>query len=487
VNEDAAGQNSSSSSQNAPSPSSVWREPSPQSARRIALAYELLERGDAGSALQIVLPVLSEGVNTSLMIFLLRLHERDNVSADMLLSALIEAERNNAESDANTVLLLSTPIVSPGLLIAIDERGSLQLRPVPRAQGACVGCERAPIAPMTLAAFYSAVASILLHDFSDHANAQREAIARYFAITRLLPFFMREAQQFVPELQARANSLAEEIETSRRDYLKAQSEVTPAAPEHTGDPLRTQADQLAHARTETERQHVYLSMVKTAVGIRAWDRARRAAENLEDLNMRHTALSFIALNQIADISHAYADERENDYDPVVKFVDSADVSPLARAWGYAQAAEIAARKRTRKQRAAELLDEAGRWANRVDAGTPERVAAYAVVASSAARVSEERAWGALREAIKSANSVEDFSGEQVTIAIYAVENADEEREPDFSFTSDAFRLDRIFAKMARLNFDKALVESRALENGVPRAIAQIAVARAVIERAASNQ
>ena len=122
----------------------------------------------------------------------------------------------------------------------------------------------------------------------------------------------------------------------------------------------------------------------------------------------------------------------------------------------------------------------------MDAGTPERVAAYAVVATSAARVDEQRAWGALHEAVKSANGVEDFSGEQVAIAIYADENRSEEREPDFSFTSDAFRLDRIFAKMARLNFDKALDESRALQDGVPRSIAQIAIARAILERVVSR-
>ncbi|OLE53961.1 MAG: hypothetical protein AUG51_10915 [Acidobacteria bacterium 13_1_20CM_3_53_8] len=224
-------------------------------------------------------------------------------------------------------------------------------------------------------------------------------------------------------------------------------------------------------------------MVKTAAGIRAWDRARRAAENIEDLNMRHAALSFIALNQIADISRAYADEREDDYESVLKFVDTADVPPLARAWGYAQAAEIAARKKKNKQRVVELLGEAGRWANRVDAGTPERVAAYAVVATSAARVSEERAWGALHDAVKSANSAEDFSGEQEKLAIYAIENRSAEREPEFSFTFDTFRLDKIFAKMARLNFDEALMESRALEDGVPRSIAQIAIARAILERA----
>ncbi len=484
--EDNAGQHNASSS------SGASREPSPQSAMRLALGYELLGKGRSRAALEMVLPAAGEGVNISIITFLLSLHRQDNESSAALLRALIEATRNDSSADANTVLLLSAPILLPRILVTIDERGSLQYSAIPQARrqeadtsGQSVyslADEPVKVTPEERAAFYNLAATILLRADSIGGSVIRpEEIARYFAITRLLPFFAREAEQFVPELQARANALADEIDAGRRDYLRGQSEVTAVAREHPGDPLRPQLDQLSRARTESERQRIYLSMVKTAVGIRAWDRARRAAEKIEDLNMRHAALSFIALNQVADISRAYADPREDDFDPVLKFVDSADLKPLARAWGYAQAAEIAVRKKKGKQRAVELLNEASRWAARADAGTQERVAAYAVVTSSAMNVDRQRAWDALHEAVKAANSAEEFSGEQVTIEIHADEAAGDESEPAFTFTSDAFRLDRIFAKMARLDFDKAMTETHALESGVTRSIAQIAVARAILE------
>ncbi|OLE53960.1 MAG: hypothetical protein AUG51_10910 [Acidobacteria bacterium 13_1_20CM_3_53_8] len=225
--EDNAGQNSSSSTQDSSS-SSVWREPSPQSARRIELGYELLRRGNPDAAISVVMPAASEGVNASLMIFLLRLRQKYvRPNGDELLLALIEAARNGLRTNANTILLLSSPIVSPELLVIVDERGSLQLRSVPRpamSSGDSLylidmdtsnGLSAARSMPSVSSAFYSVAASILLRPSSEQANAQREAVAVYFAITRLLPFFVRDAQQFVPELQARANSLAEEIETER--------------------------------------------------------------------------------------------------------------------------------------------------------------------------------------------------------------------------------------------------------------------------------
>ncbi|HYE65874.1 MAG TPA: hypothetical protein VD966_09830, partial [Pyrinomonadaceae bacterium] len=57
-----------------------------------------------------------------------------------------------------------------------------------------------------------------------------------------------------------------------------------------------------------------------------------------------------------------------------------------------------------------------------------------------------------------------------------------EGAPDhFSVTAEAFRLDVVFAKMARLDFAKALAEARSLEGDVPKAIASLAIARTVLE------
>jgi hypothetical protein len=60
--------------------------------------------------------------------------------------------------------------------------------------------------------------------------------------------------------------------------------------------------------------------------------------------------------------------------------------------------------------------------------------------------------------------------------------ATEESAGRFSLDAGVFRLDRIFATMAQLDFDKALTNARDLKGEVPRAFASMAIARAALER-----
>jgi hypothetical protein len=208
-----------------------------------------------------------------------------------------------------------------------------------------------------------------------------------------------------------------------------------------------------------------------------WDRARRAAAEIEDEGVRQRALTFIQVHQIKDLLVAYKDEKDDDFESVAKFVREADVPPFAKAWGLAQTAVIAARKRNAQtsRNVSELINEAETYAARVAAGTPERVAAYGVIATSAARLDAARAWELLREVVKAANAVEDFTGDEVSLDLGADEQS--AAEDIFHVEAEVFRLEAIFATMAHLDFDKALAEARALDGEVPKAFAVIAVAQ----------
>jgi hypothetical protein len=129
-----------------------------------------------------------------------------------------------------------------------------------------------------------------------------------------------------------------------------------------------------------------------------------------------------------------------------------------------------------------LLDEAERYAGRVEARTRQRVAAYAIVADTAARLDKQRAWTLLYEAVKAANAVEDFAGDEVSLDIMASEASAEDAPDYFVITSEAFRLDKIFATMAHLDWTKTLADARALEGDVPQAFVHIAIARATLEK-----
>ena len=464
-----------------------WRELSADGMRHLAVALDLLNRGEAGRAAQIAAPVINECVSAEMIAFILRLREQSPTHADALYLRLLERTRADAEADANDVLLLSSPVVSPSLLVTVDERGSLQYRPIVYAATGSRqrnGQLNIPIAQATRNAFYETAAAVLLRPSaapgSEADSTPGAAVALYFAIGRLIAFFEREAAPYVPELRARQDALARDFTAARRDALSSQFDLHSLTSNNPGDPLGSQIEQLSHARDQEERDRIALAITKAAARIRAWDRARRAASDIEDVGARRAALSFIAVSEIADISRAFAEDKEDDFEGVAKFVRSADVPPLASAWGLAQAATIAARK-GRKQAAVQLLYEAERDAARVETGTGQRVAAYGVVAHVAASIDAARSWSLLAELVKAANAAEDYAGDEVSIDIPLDGNPEQDAADNLSVAAEAFRLDMIFATMSRLDFDRALFVARALRDGLPRAFAQMAIARAALE------
>jgi hypothetical protein len=458
-----------------------WRELSDASQRRLALAYELLNAGEAVAATRIAAPLVNEGTSADLITFLLLLHEHDSEGAASLYLRLLQRMSGDMQADANDVLLFSAPIVSPKLLVVVDNQGTLQFRIVPAASPAMI-----PIFLNTndgsSKLFYNVSASILLRQRAG-ATSTADAIALYFAIGRMLPFFQSFAPQYVPDLSLRSSTLMNEIEANRRENLNSQLKLDSLTPERPGDPLRPQLDQLGRARDAQDRDRIAIGIVKKAAGRRLWDRAKRAAAEIADINTRRTALSYIAVCQIADLLRAYADDKEDDFESMAKFVRKADVPPLASAWGLAQAAVIAARKGDKRSTAA-LLDEAQTHAARTPAGTWQRVAAYIVIARMAARSADlKRVWELAPEIARAANALEDYAGDEASLDIMTDESratADEDVLEPPGVEADVFRLDGFFATIAQLDYEKALTTARSLGKETPRAFAMLAIAKVML-------
>ncbi len=488
----ASDKDESAASGNEPPRKTAWRELSPSGARRLALANELLEAGEVSRAAEVAAPLVNEGVSANLIAFILRLRSRNDTEADALYLRLIGRAVADPRTDANAVLLLSTRIVSPELMAVVDEFGSLQFRALP-PPGPHIGFiwEAVPVRVAT--AFWNLAAAVLSRPLpARDALTMQELMARFYATGRLLPYFEKTSSPhaaYAPALRARHSELFNEIEAGRREQFSSQFGLGRMAATGYVDPLRSQADELAHATDPQERASIALSMVRTAVRNRYWDRARRAAAEIEDEALRARVLSFIQVHQIKDITRAYEDDKEDDSEGVARFARGADVPPFAKAWGLAQAAVIAARKKKPadqvRQTIAELINEAEGFASRAAQGTRERVAAYGVVTMAAARVDAERAWGLLAKTIEAANSVEDFTGDDSSFDVAGDADAVVAAE-EFSVEAEVFRLDQIFATMAHLDFDKTLAEARALKGAEPQAFATIAVAKSRIQNSESR-
>lgn len=465
-----------------------WREPSPFGMRRLALAYELIEKREYARAAQIAEPAIAEGVSGDAMEFILRLRAFIGEKSDPygLYRRLVQRTSTNPNTDANDLLLLSSFIVSPQLLMVVDEKGGLQFRPIAYSPPLKNLNQTDPVSGKY---FYDLAVALLLRpqppSRARTVNPVQDRIARYVITGRLIPFFERlgpEYAQYVPVMRSQLASLSSEIEAGRRDTLSAQFELTSMAGKNARDPLAPQLEQLARAGDRYERDRISLGLARRAARERLWDRAQRAAYGIEDGDMRRAALAFIAVNQIADISRAYRDDKEDDSESVARFVRRAEAPPFAAAWGLAQAAVIAARKKDSLNEVDALLTEAQSYAERADKDSRQRVAAYVVITNAAARVSTGRAWDFFAELVRAANSTPDYMGDETQLATSANLSEGSDLSEELMIESDSFRVDTIFATMALIDFDKTVAQAQALTGEVPRAYARIAAARAALEK-----
>lgn len=488
----------------------AWRELSANGQQRLSLALALLNQRDYRQAARIAAPLAEEGASAQLLSFLLRLRPVAAPEADALYLRLLQKTLSDMRADANDVLLLSSYVVSPELIVVVDERGALLFRATnlqPAMHSAMPDVRQMSVRP----AFFETAASVLLRPLpTPDGEGNQHHVASYFAIGRLLPFFEREAREPVPELQARQASLANELDANRRERLASQSGVQSVTPKNPTDPLRPQLDNLARVRDPKRRDLLRLRIVRTAAQRRLWERARSLAAQIETDETQRAARLIIALHQIKNLRRDFKDDTPHDagasveavrtpddFDRAATFVRQLDAPPAARAYGLAQAATLAA-ERGNRARAAELLEEAARLAETTVAGTNERIAALGSVALAAARLDTRRAFELLPSVVGAINAVEDYTGDfddgdASSVPDDTARDLDDagaavadEAEAELDDFLKAFRLDELFATMGRLDFARTLDEARALKRETPRAFAVVAVARAALDAPAAK-
>lgn len=435
--------------------------------QRLTLANQLCDEGDFRAAASVAAPVVAEGATPQLIIFLLHLRALEPGAADALYLRLLASSRSDPLADANDVLLLSTPVVSPQLIAYLNADGSagFMLIHTVRDDGSSAVVS---LPAATRRAFFETAAAVLLRQRPD-------AAAAYFAVGRLLPFFEREAPQLAPALNARLVALAAELEASRREALKSQMGVSSLTRKNPSDPLSFLSDEVKRAPNSAERDFARLLLVSQAARLALWDRARTTSEEIENGEMRRGARLAIALCQVSTVRQAYEDDGADGVERAVAFVKAADVPPEARSLGLAQAAELAARAGAAAQADA-LLAEAAELAAGADRGT-QRASALAHVTLSAARAGSARVWELLPAFVRAADGADELRYGAMLLD-FNVGTSD--RELWVTAPGQAVGLDQLFANAARLDAFKTLTEARRFAGEELRASALLAAGRAVL-------
>jgi hypothetical protein len=441
-------------------------ETSPEVARRLRLGMQFLEDGDVERALQFADPVLNS-VNPSSVEFLVLLRERSQQEADRRYTALLSSVAASPASDASDILLLSSYVLTPHLYMTIGEGGAGVSSSQRRRE------ITAPDLPAALrVAFARAASQVLLRPLpqEDQDTTATGRVGTYFVISRLLPFFEQVIPEGVPALRARLAALNPDIPEQARQGLS--DDLTRGlVPEGSqGDPVQQSLDEAARTADPRARDMAYLQAAQAAAS-KGDTRARDFADKIADADLRRQVRGFI---DFALLNRAVTDKKDGM--EVLRLAASGELTPVQRTWAYTEAARLLSKDD--RPRALEALESAANSAKGIDAAEPDRVRATVAVATRYFEFDRNRAWEIMADAVKAANAAPEFTGSDSGLAARIQTRG---MRSTINFPAPVFDLTGVFQILARDDMNRAVALAQTFTNESPRAVATLAIARAVLD------
>jgi hypothetical protein len=434
--------------------------------QRLSVARELLEAGYTERALQFADPVLTT-VTMETINFLVDLRKKDDLSgeADRRYAALLASSTTNPQADANTVSLLSSYIFTPYYYAVFTPNGmstssmSGTIKPI-------------EVSPELRGAFFQTAAAILLRPLpAPGQDPEPPGIdGKYLVIKRLLPFFEQYAPaETVESLRGQLNALntVASENARKRDDEWLNKGVRPEKP--AADREQALLQRLETAKTSADRDSIYISLANLVS--RDGDlRAREFASKIEDIEVRKDFQAYMD----GTLVNYHITKKQTDQ--ALELIRKGELSHLHRAWALTEVAKILVK--TDRETAVQLVEEAATEARRIDVAEAGRPQGLVAVANALKTVDPARVWDATFDAVKAANSAEGFTGEDGELLLQF-----QSKYQSSVNTNDApdFDLEGIFKALANEDYDRAVELARGFEREGPRAVATIAIARAILE------
>jgi len=432
--------------------------------QRLSLAQELLGDGDTERALQIADPVLGT-ISLGTMEFLAILRAQHPAEADARYAALLSSAAAIPSSDANTVSLLTSYLFTPHLFIVFSGNG------ISSSQRG--GATPPPdVAPQLRETFFRVAASILLRPLAPPGQDQTTSgpDGLYLTIKRLMPLFEQYAPaETTTSLKAQFEALGSLVSAAarNRDENSLRRGISPEKP--SADREQVLLDRLEHAQTAAERDQLNLQLAQLMAG-KGDLRARDYIDKIDDAEIRKAARAY------TDAAMTQRAIQTKDAERALQIMHDAELTHLQRSWALAQTAKLLAK--TDRDRALGLIEEAAVEARRLANSDPDRPRAFLGVLNAMRVVDPKAAWDVADEAIRAANSVETFTGEDGELTSSLITKGSR------SMTQIAvadFDLAGIFESFAVEDYEKAIELARAFQRDAPRANATMAIARAILK------
>ena len=431
--------------------------------QRLRLANQLLET-DVERAMQFADPALvtvtMEGLN-----FLSFLRDKNPAAADQRFARMLAIAESDLQADANTVSLLSSYVFTPHLFVTFLRDGGQQTSQMNQRTGP------ADVSAELRSTYMRLAAQILLRPLpppeQDHSTSGIQG--KFLIIKRLMPLFEQYAakettEQLRGELASLGQGTEQDVRDDNDDFLR--QGISPD--QKAEDREKSLLDRIERAKTSADRDALYLQLATLTAG-KGDTRARDFAEKIEDSELRKKARPFI------DMTLAMHLVEKKDTEKALNIARNGELSHIQRVWVLTQTAKLL--PKTGREKALEIIEEAGTEARRIDGSDPDRPRALIAVANAYVATEPTHAWEMLPEIAKAANSADGFTGEDGRLVV---------RLQTKSMTSvrtsgiDDFNLDGVFRDLTRENYTQAVQLARGFEGEASRATAVISIARAIL-------
>jgi hypothetical protein len=446
-------------------------EAPPAVAKRLRLAVQLLEDGDVERAIQFADPALAQ-VNAPALEFLARLRPKNAKAADQRYAALVERAMLDPSADANTASLLTSYIFTPALYVTFTPDGGSNSNSWGRNFPA-----PSDIAAPLRARYFAAAAAILLRPIPP-ADQDRSSSGRagwYMVIGRLLPLFDQHAPSNSAHLRARMAALLPDTPADSRgpNNNALTRGLVPEDPNR--DRVQESLNRLSGAKTPEERDEVYVDAVFNAMQKKD-PRVEEFLNKIEDADLRKRVRSYV------DFEAAERAVRDMETAEALRLARGTSLTSIQKTWTLTEVARLLAKDNP--GRALEILEESLLEAKRIDDASPERASALVAIATQFYELDRPRAWEVMSEVVKASDSAAGgYTGED---GMLAVRLQTKNSTMMSSSSVQSFDLTGIFAKLAREDLTRAVELARGFGVESPRAVATLAVARAVLEKKESK-
>ncbi len=434
-------------------------------AKRFLLARKLLEDDQIERALEFAAPVLDR-VNANSIGFLSALRAKRPEAADQRFALLLACAEFDPSSDANTVSGLSSYVFTPGLYVTFSADGGVRWNQPEET------APPPPDLPGSLRSrFFEAATNILLRPLPppDQDFTSSGRTGKYMVVKRLLPLFDQYAPDTASALRAMLTALAgDRLKNSIGDEHPLLTQGL--QPEDTGNALENMQNRLDHAKTSRERDSIYADAAASLAN-QGDARAQDIADKIDNSDRRAQTRRYV------DLEFVQLAIRKKQASEVARLAKAGQLTHAQRAWAYTQAARLL--MNSERPRSLQFLEEAADEARRIDGDDPDRVCLLIGVATQFVTADRVRAWEIMGEAVKSANSAERFTGENVQLHFPLMTKSGLKIT---SIGGEEFGLSGVLRSLTRDDLYRSVELAKSFKNEAPRATAMLAVARAVLEK-----